>query len=174
MSASGGSAVEANTPALPENLCARCARHHETCCQKTDIYVTLQDVRRIEQHVGFSGFEEFRQPFDPVYIFQEDDPLWMEKVFQADGSRRVVRHKENGDCVFLGSAGCTLPTEVRPLICRLYPFDYNAEGLKTVPASGCPSHLLAPGQSVFEGVGVNPDDARRWHGMLYQELQQEP
>lgn len=174
-SADSANAPPANAAPSPlEILCVRCARHHETCCQNTDIYVTLQDVRRIEDHVGFGGFFEFRQPADPVYVFQADDPLWMEKVFQPDGSRRVLRHKENEDCLFLGGEGCTLPSEVRPLICRLYPFDYNAEGLKPEPASGCPKHLLAPGQSVFDGVGVNPDNARRWHAMLYEELQQEP
>lgn len=173
-------AAAAGTPApvaglpLVESLCARCARHHETCCQKTDIYVTLADVRRIEDYVGFGGFFEFRPPADPVYAYQADDPLWMQKVFQPDGTRRVVRHQENGDCLFLGQSGCTLPAEVRPLICRLYPFDYNAEGLKAQPASGCPSHLLAPGQTVFDGVGVSVENARRWHAMLYQELQQEP
>ena len=98
----------------------------------------------------------------------------MEKVFRPDGSRRVLKHQPGGDCVFLGFQGCTLPLEVRPLVCRLYPYDYNAEGLKSEPASGCPRDLLAPGQSVFEAVGASAEAARHWHAMLYQELQQEP
>lgn len=157
-----------------EILCARCACHQTTCCQDTDIYLTQQDVARIEQHVGCSGFFEFRRPHDPVYLNEHDDPIWMEKVFRPDGSRRVLKHQPGGDCVFLGARGCTLPAEVRPLVCRLYPYDYNAAGLKPEPASGCPRDLLAPGQSVFEAVGASAEAARRWHAMLYQELQLEP
>ena len=159
---------------MAEVLCARCARHYDTCCRRTDIYVTQRDVERIEQHVGYSGFEEFRAPLDPAYTSDQDDPLWQSRVFRTDGTRRVLKHRNEHDCIFLGSAGCTLPTEVRPLICRLYPYDYNEDGLKPVPASGCPQHLLAPGQTVFDGVGVSHDDARRWHTMLYDELRQEP
>ena len=168
-----GSTANSSSSSL-EILCVRCACHYQTCCQKTDIYVTLGDLQRIEQHTGSSDVHELRTPADPVYINQEDDPLWLAKVFRPDGSRRVLKHQENGDCIFLGSAGCTLPVEARPLICRLYPFDYSAEGLKSEPASGCPQHLLAPGQSVFEGVGISIHDAGRWHSMLYRELQQEP
>lgn len=154
-----------------EILCARCACHQKTCCQETEIFVTRHDVRRIEQHVGHSDFYEYEKPHDPVYENQHDDPIWMEKAFRPDGSRRVLKHQAgNTDCTFLGTQGCVLPTEVRPLICRIYPFDFTAEGLKPEPAACCPRELLDPGETVFDAVRTSPEDARRWHAMLYQEL----
>lgn len=45
------------------------------------------------------------------------------------GGRRIrLRVDESGTCCFLGSQGCTLPTEARPLYCRLYPFWFTPDG----------------------------------------------
>ena len=156
-----------------EILCARCACVQKTCCQDSEIYVTRQDVGRIQQHQQCDEFYEYNMPTDPVYLNEHDDPIWMENAFQPDGSRRVLKKQANGDCTFLSSTGCVLPLEVRPLVCRLYPYDYKADGLKSEPASGCPRQLLQNNQSVFDAVGANLEDARRWHAMLYQELLQE-
>ena len=156
-----------------EVLCVQCACHQKTCCQETEIYVTPGDVNRIEQHIHRDDFFEFRAPTDPIYADQDDDPVWQQKVFRPDGTRRVLKHQANHDCTFLGEKGCVLPADVRPLICRLYPYDYTAAGLKTDPSEGCPRHLIANGQSVFEAVQIHSDDAQRWHSMLYQELSEE-
>lgn len=158
---------------IQEPLCARCARHQQTCCQDSDIYVTTQDVARISAHVGHSDFTEYRVASDPVYLNEHHDPLWMEKVFRPDGSRRVLKQQPNLDCIFLGNQGCVLPTEVRPLICRLYPVEFSQHEIRVEPARCCPRELLAPGESVFDAVGVKLEDAVRWHAMLYQELAQE-
>ena len=160
--------------AVDEFLCARCARHTKTCCQDTDIYVTLGDVQRIADHTGRSGLTEFRAPHDPVYLEQDDDPTWKAHVFLEDGTRRVLRQQPNRDCMFLGTQGCSLPLEVRPLICRLYPFDYTDAGVKLEPAKGCPVELLRPQQQLLETLDMKREDAHRWHHQLYSELQQEP
>jgi uncharacterized protein len=158
-----------------EFLCVRCARHQRTCCQTAEVFVTRGDVRRIEAHTAATGFWEFRPPADPVYLHLEDDddPLWRDNVFQPDGSRRVLRKQPGGDCTFLGPAGCTLPLEVRPLICRIYPFDYTADGIQDDLAPGCPLELLPPGQGLIEALTMNRADAERWHAQLYAELRQE-
>jgi Fe-S-cluster containining protein len=93
---------------------------------------------------------------------------------QPDGKRRVLRRQENGDCTFLGSAGCVLPLETRPLLCRLYPFDFNQTGIKTYLANGCPMELLQNGESLVLALDMNKKDAERWHQMLYQEILEEP
>lgn len=146
-----------------------------TCCQTSEIYVTRGDVLRIEEHTGQSDFHEYRTPDNPVYVHadQYDDPVWFENVFEPDGSRRVLKRKEGGDCTFLGSAGCVLPLETRPLICRLYPFDYNHEGLLPELAKGCPLELLKQGQGLIDALEMNRGDALRWHAQLYKELQLE-
>ena len=157
-----------------EFLCARCARHMPTCCQTSEIYVTPGDVERIAAHTGERDFIEFRLPEDPIYLEQSDDPTWEHYVFQPDGTRRVLQRRENGDCVFLGERGCVLPLETRPLICRIYPYDYNAEGIKDNLARGCPLELIGPGQTLLTELDMNRADAERWHQQLYREIREEP
>ncbi len=154
-------------------LCARCARHQVTCCQRRDIYVTPGDVQRIGQHTGFADFTELRAPDDPHYLDQDDDPVWSEHVFQPDGRRRVLKRQPNDDCVFLTDQGCRLPLETRPLVCRLYPFDYDADGLHEAPAPGCPLELLRPGQELLPTLNMEETAALRWHRQLYAEIRLE-
>ena len=153
-----------------EFLCARCAKHFSTCCQGTDIFVTLGDVRRITEASSAENFTEFRKPLDPAYDQSEEDPFWQKHVFRSDGKRRVVKHQANGDCSFLGSQGCTLAATVRPLICRLYPFDYTADGLKEQPAGGCPVELLRPQQQLLQVLGMNRAQAEQFRAQLYVEI----
>lgn len=156
-----------------EFLCVRCARHTRTCCQRSEIYATPGDVRRIGLHTQRDDFTEYRVPANPDYLDQDDDPVWREKVFRADNSRRVLKRQPDGDCTFLGESGCTLPLEIRPLVCRLYPYDYTAAGLLVDLVEGCPLELLPPGQGLIEALEMNRDDAVRWHRQLYEEIQME-
>jgi Fe-S-cluster containining protein len=143
-----------------------------TCCQTAEVYVTRGDLLRIEEHTGRTDFSEYRVPENPIYSHaeQDDDPVWRDNVFQPDGSRRVLKRQEGGDCTFLGEAGCTLPLEVRPLICRIYPFDFDHTGLLPALARGCPVELLQQGQGLIEALEMNRADAERWHAQLYGEL----
>jgi Fe-S-cluster containining protein len=153
-----------------EFLCVRCARHRKTCCQTCEIYVSPGDLQRVAAHTGRSDFSEFRAPANPLYADQDDDPPWRDQVFRPDGTRRVLRRQANGDCVFLGPHGCQLPLEVRPLVCRLYPYDYNADGILPELSPGCPLELLAPGQGLIAALDMHLADAQRWHQQLYAEI----
>ena len=155
-----------------EFLCARCARHTRTCCQDTEIHVTLGDLRRIAPHAAVNDISEFRAPRHPVYDQSLEDPVWHQSVFRADGTRRVLKQQPDGDCVFLGSEGCRLPAEARPLVCRLYPFDYSSEGIHRQLASGCPVELLRPGQRLLEVLNMDIGEARRLHSQLYDEIRE--
>jgi Fe-S-cluster containining protein len=155
-----------------ECLCVRCARHGKTCCQWTDIYVTLGDVERIMCHEGGDDFYEFRAPTDPFYSQQDDDPVWERCVFQDDGTRRVVKRFANGDCFFLTPEGCRLPQDIRPLICRLHPCQYTAAGI-TELAADCPVHLLGSGETVIQAIQMDLGQARLWHTQLYREINAE-
>ena len=157
-----------------EPLCLKCARRGKTCCQMCEIYVTPGDVERIQMFTGRHDFYEFRLPQNPRYLDQDDDPEWARCVFRPDGSRRVLRRTESGDCVFLGTCGCQLPWEVRPLVCRLYPVEYTATGLKTDLADGCPVDLLPPGQDLLSALGMTWAQAEVWHRQLYAEIRMEP
>ena len=153
-----------------EFLCARCAKHQTTCCQQTDIHVTLGDVRRIAEASSVTNFTEYRSATDPAYNQTDEDPFWQQHVFRPDGTRRVLKHQPNGDCQFLGSQGCTLEATVRPLICRLYPFDYTADGLNQQPAGGCPVELLRPQQQLLQVLGMDRAQAEQYRAQLYAEL----
>lgn len=151
----------------------RCARHTKTCCQRSEVYATAGDVKRIAAHTGREGFTEFKSAAGSDYLAQDDDPTWRDHVFRADGTRRVLVRHANGDCTFLGDQGCVLPLEVRPLVCRLYPFDYTDEGVREDLAPGCPLELLAEGQGLLAALDMHRDDAHRWHRQLYEELRRE-
>ncbi|MFH1886823.1 MAG: YkgJ family cysteine cluster protein, partial [Pseudomonadota bacterium] len=153
-----------------EPLCASCARLGKTCCQFSEIHVTRGDVRRIIQAGHAIGFFEYRTPENTQYLDQSDDPVWMNHVFRPDGTRRVLQHRPGGDCVFLGEKGCLLSLEVRPLICRLHPFAYSAEGIYTELSPGCPEHLLTPPETVLSNLGMSLAPALAWHRMLYEEI----
>ena len=155
-------------------LCVRCAAHQRTCCQISEIAVTLGDVRRIAAYTGQQDVWEYRTPSDPAYLDHPHDPIWAETVIRPDGTRRVLRRQPGGDCHFLGSSGCTLPTEVRPLVCRIYPYDYNEGGLAERLASGCPLQLLRPNESLLVALDMQLVDAEAWHEQLYEEIREEP
>ncbi len=74
---------------------------------------------------------------------------------------------------FWESAGCTLPLETRPLICRLYPFDYTEQGLTEDLAPGCPLELLQPEKGLIEELDMKIDDARQWQKQLYEEIRKD-
>lgn len=152
--------------------CARCARMQKTCCQRAEVLVTEGDVERIGSYSGRTDFFEHRRPLDPSYVEDDpDDPHWQALTIRPDGARRMLRRQANGDCTFLGAAGCVLPTEVRPLICRLYPYAYNEGGLIGSDEDYCPTELLAQeGRPMVQVLGIESSDAERWHADLYREL----
>jgi Fe-S-cluster containining protein len=186
--------------------CARCAVTRKTCCQRAEIVVTTGDVARIAAHTNLSGFTQRTRPTDPAYLEPDpDDPNWGRYTIAADGTRRVLVRQDGvnpgasghrggaGDCTFLGPAGCVLPEDVRPLVCRLYPFMYTERGLDRpdsesggLDESWCPTHLffdagrralpasnLPPGTprtTMLTVLRMDPQQAEAWRAMLYAEL----
>jgi Fe-S-cluster containining protein len=149
--------------------CAKHALVERTCCQTAEVFVTEGDRERIAAHTGRGDFWENRAPADPSYLGQEDDPAWLHGAFRPDGTRPILKRKPSGDCMFLGAEGCSLPVEVRPLICRIYPFEYTEKGIEGVGGS-CPSYVVPPGSTLLDTLGMKREDAERWHKVLYREL----
>lgn len=152
--------------------CARCARVQKTCCQQTEILVTEGDTARIAAHTGRHDFWERRAVRDASYLEDDpDDPDWRRATVAPDGSRAMLKKQPNGDCTFLGEAGCVLPEETRPLVCRLYPFEYTHQGVLGEDSEYCPTGLVDPGRiGMVRVLGMRREDAERWHGQLYAEL----
>jgi Fe-S-cluster containining protein len=134
--------------------------------------LTEGDLARIAEHTGREDFHERRAPIALEYLEHDpSDPDWLELTVRSDGTRRVLRREADGDCTFLGEQGCVLPLEVRPLVCRLYPYSYGEKGLDGFDESYCPTWLLAPhGVPMADVIGVDEHDAVRWHATLYREL----
>jgi len=153
-----------------EICCARCAQAGKTCCQQTEIYVTMNDVRRIAVSTSRIDFFEYRPPADPAYLGEDNDPHWQRHVFSLDGTRRVLKQQSSGDCIFLTGSGCQLGLEVRPLVCRLYPLTYTYEGIEAEPDERCPVKILCRERTVLEVFGISTDQALRWHMDLYREM----
>lgn len=156
--------------------CATCATIQRTCCQRAQILVTDGDIARIEAHTRRADFWEERPPLDPAYAdVDDDDPNWVALTFEPGGTRRVLKRDDAHGCTFLGSAGCTLPTEVRPLVCRLYPFAYNERGITGMDDDYCPTAVLAPpgsGLTMLTVLGMNASEGERWRSALYAELRE--
>ncbi len=152
-------------------LCLECARLGQTCCQGHDIYITRGDCLRIFNFLQHKQFYEYRACSNPAYAEQNDDLIWQKYVFRADGSRRVLRRKENGDCLLLSSSGCALPLNLRPLVCRLFPHNYSAGGISAEWDSDCPAATMtAAAVMESEIAGISQCDAVMWHQMLYNEV----
>ena len=164
-------------PAASRDLgacCLACANQGHTCCQGHDIYVTHGDCERIRSANGATDFFEFRGCSLAAYAEQDDDPLWRQYVFRSDGSRRVLKRLANGNCLFLGPAGCSLALSARPLVCRLYPHLYSAEGIAGAWDNECLAARTRTGAQIEQGIaGVQWPQALQWHRMLYAEIQWE-
>ncbi len=150
----------------------------KTCCQRAEILVTGGDLERIGAHTGRTDFWSLRRPANAAYLENDpDDPDWTRLTTDGEGRRRMLVKKPSGDCHFLGSAGCVLPLEVRPLVCRLYPFAYTERGLDGLDDDYCPTEALLPkgmpGVTMLTVLGMVPADGERWRSALYAELRAE-
>jgi Fe-S-cluster containining protein len=133
--------------------------------------VTAGDVQRIAAFINRRGFYEFRMSCDPEYDDQDDDPIWQRCVFRSDHTRRVLKRRTDGNCLFLAPSGCRLPLGFRPLVCRLHPYTYSARGLDPKLSADCPVHLLPPGCHLEDAIaGCDPVQADQWRRLLYAEI----
>ena len=154
-------------------LCSRCAGLGRTCCQDTQVFVTLGDLRRLRAVAGEGEFVEHALPVAKDYLrVFEYDAVWS-RAFGPGGRRRVLAHLPGGDCRFLSPTGCRLPEAARPLVCRLYPFDYNEETIKGVHGHLCPHPEADNAPLLLALLAMNREKAEEWRKMLYREILEE-
>ena len=80
------------------------------------------------------------------------------------------------DCIFLGNQGCVLASDIRPLMCRLYPYTYNEFGMIGLVLNEdliCPLHALQAGETVLDMLALPHTQADPWRKMYYAELRSE-
>lgn len=118
-----------------EHVCARCPKVlGASCCVAREgerlVSLTLSDVARIREHVrrpaqSFTTTEVLE--VEEAWAYEERRPLWRGYFLQS--AQRLTLKLKGRACVFLDErTGCTLPEDVRPTGCRLYPFDQWPNG----------------------------------------------
>jgi Fe-S-cluster containining protein len=134
------------------------------------VFLTLGDIRRIGE----------RGAPDPFYAFVPvaagggagGDRVW-NRIFTHPLGLRVVARRPGGDCVFLDHDGCRLDMETRPLICRLYPFEYDAVCIKGTTPHLCPRPEQDNAPLLLALLGMNRKEAEIWRAALYREIVEE-
>jgi Fe-S-cluster containining protein len=89
------------------------------CCTKYIPLIVSEDVRRVIFHTGLKAgdFVRFYQPSDVE--MPANDRTW---IRTREGKRAMgLRKMSGGRCYFLDGVYCSI-NEVKPLLCRMYPF----------------------------------------------------
>ncbi|WP_225408848.1 YkgJ family cysteine cluster protein [Stigmatella hybrida] len=116
-------------------VCARCpGLLGKSCCEPRNgehlAMVTRADMERIHAHTGLAVHRFTHREGLTDLEAQEYEGQWpLYRGYFRKGPVRVTLAERRGACIFFAPAtGCTLPAEVRPVACRLYPFEQWADG----------------------------------------------
>lgn len=148
--------------------CMDCARAGTSCCNHYQIVLTTGDIERMASFLGHQNFFTIEPPIledmEPDY-----DPDWLPLVLGDDTRIRVLKRDANRTCFLLSATGCSLPAENRPLICRLYPYTYNEEGILGIDHD-CPISKEMEWGTVLERLDMPAEKAKQWLSLLYAEV----
>ncbi len=120
---------------MSQHVCARCPRVLTASCCEVDedeqlATLTPADVARVAEHTGWRAEKFSEQEWltpEEAAAYERRRPLYV-GYFRRSTARLTLRRAQ-GACVFLDRArGCTLPSDVRPTACRLYPFELWPDG----------------------------------------------
>ncbi len=115
-----------------ERFCKVCPESVHCCIfkgKKGFAFLTQKDAERIKKNTK-KEFDEFMDysPLNKKMIeaLKNDDPLLEGglRYSQLDKKKRILRlrTKKNGRCIFLADNGKCSIYDIRPSICRIYPF----------------------------------------------------
>ena len=136
------------------SACSRCAaRLGRSCCEAADdeplATLTWADVARIQTATHLA-----RTAFVQQEVFSEAEARAYERLrpgwrgYFRQGTVRLTLARSLGACVFLDRrTGCSLPPNVRPTACLLYPFEpTEAAWALAVERDGSVEGALASGE----------------------------
>ena len=161
------------------SICAECARIQETCCQRaaTVVALTRGDIERISRFSGQDCFFELKAvEGDLKHIYanpancSDDDRIYVANLFDREGRRNVLKKKANGECRFLTGDGCQLPPDVRPIVCRLYPYEWNDRREVWLEPDYCPRMLFKDDEDLIAKIGLRAEAAQHLVALLYREI----
>lgn len=131
-----------------------------------DACFPLSDIEmdRIRDHAGTHGWfaqEANSEAFltHMCRLFPGEEEL-LRRLFHPRKHHFRLATRPDGRCALLGDAGCTLPEEVRPYYCRLFPVWYSG-GRLHVLAGMCLAVKEAGGRArLLDSVGLSPQKSR--------------
>lgn len=161
------------------SVCEQCARLQKTCCERSAVEVALTegDIIRIRRFYQADDFYR-RIPVPPELSATYENPdchdasmaLYVSGLFDEQGRRPVLNKQADGCCLFVAEKGCILPVEARPLLCRLYPYDWNDQKALWIQAPYCPRELFDDEADLVQQIGDQKDVALNLVEQLYAEL----
>ena len=127
-----------------ESPCAECARlYGATCCSRKDgdgprMPITYGDAALVSRWAGKDGISGVvSMPCDEGVIA---DLLGEEAaLLVVHGRALYLPTLPNGDCLYLGPKGCTIPS-AKPAVCSLFPFKPSAAGQVSLGYVGQPGY----------------------------------
>lgn len=159
--------AEPDAPAA--NACARCAqRNGRGCCEVEPgthlASLTPADARRIRDATGWR-FERFVEvePLTPAEVAAAIHRRPGDAPLLADGVRHHLRAESDRCVLFVVGRGCRLTLEERPMRCRLYPFEVDADGSLHANAVG-PCLALDESPDLEGAMSLLDTHARRLRG----------
>jgi len=155
---------------MEKNICSECAGSRGlSCCEAVQIYVTKGDIERITSFTNSKDFY-FAAPLKGIY--RNCDSTWKDLVLDKNGCRNVIKLTKNGKCVFLKKDGCLLPMTVKPLLCRIHPYEFNEDGITGI-YKYCPISKMPNSEEILNDMGMSYNMVKKWHAILYREIREE-
>ncbi len=117
------------------HICARCHGLKQGCCVLGQCHVehmfglTAGEIKIISRASGLKAGQFVEQDeitFEFERTLKQLHPVFAQTM--PDRKRNRLKVNRAGRCVFLGPEGCRLPSQSRPLYCRLYPFWFKPSG----------------------------------------------
>jgi len=161
------------------SICEECAKIQKTCCERNDIRIGLTngDIERIALFAACEDFyegkaleEEFRGKYANPSRYDEGEYIYVTCLFDDEGRWNVMKRNENQGCWFITPTGCSLPPEVRPLMCRIYPYDWNDQQEIWINGTYCLASLFTDNEDLAKKVALPPEEAKRLVKLFYEEI----
>jgi uncharacterized protein len=157
--------------------CRECSKIQLTCCVRPEIFVTNGDINRIANGTGRKDFyhlrpvpEEMKHYYGSPCNVEKGSEIYFQYLFNENGRRNILKKNEKNECCFLTQDGCVLPPNIRPILCRLYPFDWNDKKEIWVAPTHCPKNFFKDEQEIRDRVCLTEEEAKRLVCLLYDEI----
>ncbi|EPR42839.1 hypothetical protein dsx2_2756 [Desulfovibrio sp. X2] len=131
-----------NTGLGGPEVCARCAALTGSCCklapghEEACFPLSEMEMDRIRDFTGAQGWfaqeansEAFLSHMTRLFPGEEE---CVRMIFHPRKHHFRLATRRDGTCGLLGEDGCTLPEEVRPYYCRLFPLWYSRGRLQAL------------------------------------------